>query len=467
MGVAPAARRPKYASTGEDSDLAELAARVAAEGGGKISAEVSRELALDIVLNEIVEQACAMTGASGAAIALRREGEMVCRASSGEKRAAIGHTAEHKIGTWREFCVRSRARVQWCDDALADGRADGEASRQMGVRSVVVQPILGEGIAGEREVIGIIEIFSPQAGAFGERDQRTLEILAGRTIRSVEARRRAQSSGASTLPAPTLARDEAAAPLVDEYEADAVTARGFDWFASVMGAIIVLVALVMGAMVGMRVGWIKGYSLGRAAGGTEISPAKSQSGSTALPPSGSSSSSTTSSLTSSPAVSSPDTSMVNANESLKANPAGGQTQNVDGRNLDGRSEAAENGPIPAGGLRVYENGREIFRMQNGKAIAMKAGLQTRSDAGSEVVRRVEPKYPEQALAQHLQGPVVLDVHISKEGAVQDAKVVSGNPVLAEAAVEAVRQWSFKPRMQDGHTVEMETEITLNFTLPTR
>jgi protein TonB len=99
---------------------------------------------------------------------------------------------------------------------------------------------------------------------------------------------------------------------------------------------------------------------------------------------------------------------------------------------------------------------------------MKQGTSPPAEAGENVVlRRVEPKYPEQARVQHLEGPVVLDVRIGKEGAVQEATVVSGDPVLAAAAVEAVRQWSFRPRMEGGHAVEMETEITLNFKLPAR
>ncbi len=68
---------------GFESDLAELAAKFAAHGGDSFPADLSAELALEIVLNEIVEQACLATGATGAAVVLERDGEMVCRASSG------------------------------------------------------------------------------------------------------------------------------------------------------------------------------------------------------------------------------------------------------------------------------------------------------------------------------------------------------------------------------------------------
>ena len=76
-------------------DLGELAAKFAEHGGGRVSPEISADLALQIVLNEIVEQACLATGASGAAIVLERGGEWVCRASAGSKRSAIGSEAGH------------------------------------------------------------------------------------------------------------------------------------------------------------------------------------------------------------------------------------------------------------------------------------------------------------------------------------------------------------------------------------
>src|ERR1700736_3911962 len=60
-----------------ESDVADLAARFAAHGGGRVSVEVSAELALEVVLNEIVEQACLATGATGAAVLFERDGEMV------------------------------------------------------------------------------------------------------------------------------------------------------------------------------------------------------------------------------------------------------------------------------------------------------------------------------------------------------------------------------------------------------
>src|SRR4030081_4122885 len=81
-GSATVARTP--------SNLTELAASFATKNGGALSPELSADLALEIVLNEIADQACLATGATGAAIMLRVKSEMVCRASSGNTAPPLG-----------------------------------------------------------------------------------------------------------------------------------------------------------------------------------------------------------------------------------------------------------------------------------------------------------------------------------------------------------------------------------------
>ncbi len=86
-------------------------------------------------------------------------------------------------------------------------------------------------------------------------------------------------------------------------------------------------------------------------------------------------------------------------------------------------------------------------------------------AEGSLLHRVEPDYPEPARQQLIQGAVVLDVHMAQDGSVQEVKLVSGPPLLAQAAIDAVKQWRFKPREVSGRPVEMQTRITLNFRLP--
>lgn len=84
-------------------------------------------------------------------------------------------------------------------------------------------------------------------------------------------------------------------------------------------------------------------------------------------------------------------------------------------------------------------------------------------AGS-LIHRVDPQYPEIAKAIHLSGTVRLRAIISTDGSVQNLEVLSGNPILANAAMAAVRQWRYRPTLLSGTAVEVETFITVNFVL---
>ncbi len=79
--------------------------------------------------------------------------------------------------------------------------------------------------------------------------------------------------------------------------------------------------------------------------------------------------------------------------------------------------------------------------------------------------RVEPDYPAQALPQRLEGPVVLQAWISKDGSVRDLKLTKGYFILGRAAIEAVKQWRFKPYTLHGQTSDFQTTITLSFKYP--
>jgi protein TonB len=76
--------------------------------------------------------------------------------------------------------------------------------------------------------------------------------------------------------------------------------------------------------------------------------------------------------------------------------------------------------------------------------------------------RVEPAYPPLAKQARIQGVVVMTALIDKGGNVQHLQVVSGHPLLAPAAIEAVKQWRYKPFLLSGQPVEVETTVTVNF-----
>ncbi len=81
------------------------------------------------------------------------------------------------------------------------------------------------------------------------------------------------------------------------------------------------------------------------------------------------------------------------------------------------------------------------------------------------MKRVPPSYPMSALQMRKEGVVELLATISKTGAISQIKVLSGESTLAKSAVDAVRQWKYRPYLLNGEPVEIETQITINFKLP--
>jgi TonB family protein len=497
------------ARIGGESDLGELAAKFAAHGGGRVSPELSADLALEIVLNEIVEQACLATGATGAAIVLERGGEWVCRASAGGNAPQLGARLDTEAGL-SGACVKTRT-VQRCDDAQNDARADMEACRMLGVRSVMILPLLQKG-----ELAGVFEVFAALPSAFGERDERTLEALSQRVLKNLEWASEPIPAAAESLPgvpanfapavlekpiapvtapvtAPVAASvtepatgfgvaasdasrdaDEIADPValdgpVFNAEDEAGFERGINVITWILGAAVIAVAVLLTVRVAERLEGGKVAARRHAPNAVSGVLAGTENHSAAAPGSGSGEQSAGSASS---------------------------AQHAAAASLTPSSDAARvtDSSLPAGGLRVYENGKEVFRMPSaaedgdgsgstgasGKAATSADGTEMQRASAVEptgivavsaeaaegsLVHRVEPDYPEAARREQMQGPVVLDVRTDRDGAVAEVKVISGQRLLADAAIAAVKQWRFRPRRVKGEPVEMQTQVTLNFRLP--
>lgn len=130
-------------------------------------------------------------------------------------------------------------------------------------------------------------------------------------------------------------------------------------------------------------------------------------------------------------------------------------------------------PVPAGNNAVrVDTGSDTAEANAPSA----ASVQPASNASEHVKmsvdtshvleRPVQPSYPMLARQMKVQGAVILQALISADGSIQDLKVLSGPAILASAAQEAVRQWRFKPYLQNGVPVETEAKITVNFTIST-
>src|SRR6185295_12664463 len=91
-----------------------------------------------------------------------------------------------------------------------------------------------------------------------------------------------------------------------------------------------------------------------------------------------------------------------------------------------------------------------------------------SPGASDLLSRpVQPNYPLLAKEMKVQGAVVLEALIGRDGNIQDLHVLSGPTILSTAAREAVKQWRFRPYLQSGQAVETEARITVNFTISTQ
>jgi protein TonB len=81
-----------------------------------------------------------------------------------------------------------------------------------------------------------------------------------------------------------------------------------------------------------------------------------------------------------------------------------------------------------------------------------------------LIKKVQPNYPPLARQARIQGQVLLQAQISKDGSIENLSLISGHPMLAPAAIEAVKQWRYKPYMLNGEPVAVDTQVVVNFTL---
>jgi periplasmic protein TonB len=111
----------------------------------------------------------------------------------------------------------------------------------------------------------------------------------------------------------------------------------------------------------------------------------------------------------------------------------------------------------------YGLGDDIAVVMPTHPAAVKPLMVSKLGEGS-LLRRVQPTYPALARQARIQGLVELQAIISKTGTIENVVVVRGHPMLAAAALEAVRQWRYRPYLLNHQPIEVETEITVNFVL---
>ncbi len=161
--------------------------RFPGEDGGRSLAEMAQR-DLDAALHLLADRAQYITGASGVAIALRRDGknDMLCRASTGSNAPELGALLSTEFGLSGES-VRTRQALR-CDDAERDARVNREVCRQLGIASVVVMPVVNDD-----GVVGVFELFSGKVNAFGARDLSALQRLSEMVETAVRLAQAAES----------------------------------------------------------------------------------------------------------------------------------------------------------------------------------------------------------------------------------------------------------------------------------
>jgi len=433
---ADASRNSRSEQASAGLTLSKCLSALAASGHQSISVEV----ALDLVLNDILQRACSATSAGAGAIAMADKGELVCRATTGGNAPDLGIRLDTAHGL-SGACVTAR-KWQRCNDTESDARVNAAVCRHLGVRSILVVPVLSDG-----ELIGVIEIFSVRADAFSDKDVQSLEAFSQEVVHNVKQAREAQASEPPEPIRRTPLADSLKSPIFEPgmstMESAEVTKEAEpqkEYSTTVLLVCVVLLALVVGWMIG-RAEW---HSRVKSA----APAAKNQS---ELAP--------------------PDSVPVRTTDQVttqQLEPSPQQSK------LTGVRSDAENGLV------VTRDGKVVFRApaQHGDNLAgsVHQASDEHASTSSELrlppevaqqylVMRVEPEYPEQARKDQIQGTTVLDAHVGKDGTVQKVSPVTGDPELLPAATQSVQQWRFRPYLDHGQPQEFTTRITVVFRLP--
>jgi TonB family protein len=320
------------------------------------SAELLKCLS-DGFLQRIVEHVLKAIHATGAAIAIvEEEGNFVCRAVAGSSAFEIG--TRINIGSGPSGVCASSGTMQLWSSAELESREDAAAYRKLGVRAVMVAPILYQD-----RLLGMMEVLSERPFAFGMRDLQALQDLA----ETITAPRPSSAEFAKANTGDELLRVRAASVVLSGRSKGHLPDKRV---ADKRNLALYAFAVIACVVIGLYSTWLL----------FDRNPAKGKVTLISIVPT------------------------------------------VSSRNS--HTHVAE-------GTLLYS---------------------------------VDPTFPVDALRQRIQGEVVLQVRVSKDGFVYSARAIRGEPILDQAAVEAVRHWRLSPYRMNDKPSDMAAQITFNFTL---
>jgi TonB family protein len=425
----------------------------------------------ETVLGSIAEATRSLTRATGAAIAMPRDGAVRCVGRSGETAPELGARLNVDSGISGE-CLRT-GTVLRCDDASRDFHVDAEVCRQLGLQSIAVVPL-----RGQHGRVGVLEAFSTRSYAFNDDDMDILGRLAGLAEAAwargsgTEVRSKAETTDEEQS---HFTVGEEASPLA--VASDALVRLGETlrtglhnrlqterkWRYGTIGGLSVLVLILLSVL-----GWkVLHYASIASKSIRHPSPQAAP----AEPPD------------------------VGAIGRLPPSHALGylkvrgrlHSMRLHGRIGPGNKTLGSGFPLPSdsgdsvdtdtpGSIPSADDVPQIAP-SSASSTDLGSALSTASTmprlslpisqgvAGGILLHRVQPIYPPDARRVRLEGDVVVEAMITVEGRVEDLNLISGNPMLAQAAMDAVSQWRYTPYLLNGRPVRKETRITISFIAP--
>jgi TonB family protein len=456
---------------------------------------------LDPTLEAITDVACVLTNASGAALAMWKDGAMVCRARSGDSSPPLGAQLDAETGISGE-CLRT-GKLQHCTDAETDPRVDADACRSRGLRSIVVLPI-----QSKRETNGILLAFSTQPAAFTDSHIDLLRQLASLAelaraskLESVSSAAAAPAPGEYLLPlsaSTTHPLNVDLQPKPDRLLDVALASVEHRSRPIVLGAIVLVAAVLV--VLAIWLGWHGPHGAESRAhpgsrhltGSANAAAADAPStdhhlpdndvvwtpnpGGESLPASGSKTAVDNSvklaSQLDKAAAGSITASIIISDRvpRIRHEPSAASRPDLPPIATADQAASAEPPRLPPDSTAQSHVNSD---MDMKEVLSPKVTLpepppqQSQGVSGGQLLASssVLPDYPAAARRLRLEGEVVLQATVMEDGSVGDIKVIKGSPVLAQAAVDAVKHWRYQPYQLNGQPVKNDTKIVVDFTLP--
>jgi TonB family protein len=444
------------------------------------SAIVAGASAVDPILTAIAEAAQTLSGATAAVLALRSKGSVFCRARSGDSAPEVGSPLSEKSGISGE-CLRTGKMLR-CDDTQKDYRVNPEVCRRLGLRSIAVLPLRSQlGIAG------VLEVFSDRTYAFAEAQISVLTRLA----------ELAEAAYAQELSAQAKVHPQPAAKLAGLAPGSEPWTHPNEAALRRLGNRVTTEDLRRDNKSRYRIGIAAAVLLVASAFAWRVS-SHSRHETATVAPEGSTPAATVEdsapvALTNVKAKSAqadpPDSEMTISLVRLPRRKAEAESEvsDVVRHKLNSKPETtavaatpsqSNDGALVSSSLREpaapkietvsgYGSDALVSVLTAPAAVPQFSPPVSQGVSGGKLAHKVQPVYPQQAMASKLEGPVTLEATINEEGNVGKVKLVKGQPILAQAAMEAVRQWRYSPYQLNGKPVAVRAEIVIDFKTPER